>query len=204
MEKIREKYLRCRPASIAQELDEGRLGEDLLRYVSLARELGVSDAAIVDKESWYLDERVTLKCAVPRCPNYNTCANCPPHSSRASETAKIIEGYSKGICSAGVSPEIPMMPVRHTGMPYSVIAAIERLPFDGYYLATALAQVPAAALQRNALSETDGTTRAVAIPPLSPSMEAVGFDVYRTAGRAGWAMNPAGSLARRPSRHPPA
>ena len=61
MEDLKDKYLRFRPVSAERELDEERLSEDLTRYLALAEELGVSAAAIVDREHWYLDPRVTLK-----------------------------------------------------------------------------------------------------------------------------------------------
>jgi predicted metal-binding protein len=199
MENLRNKYLRCRPASIAHDIDEARMTGDLTRYVDLAKELGVSDAVIVEKESWYLDQRVTLKCAVPRCRNYSTCANCPPYTTSASETADLIDKYNKGILLRWVYHREAAYDAgteSRRGL-YPALAAIEAAAFyDGYYFACGFG---AGSCRRGLCG--DGLCQELTEPhkgcrhPLlaRPSMEAVGFDVYRTAARAGWIMNPAGS-----------
>ena len=199
MENLREKYLRCRAVGSDPEVDEKRLKEDLLRYIELAKELGVTGAAIVDKESWYLDPRVTLKCGVPRCRNYGTCANCPPHSPDAMTTAALIDRYEKGIL---LRWEYHRETTREAGTEYRrglyvSIAKIEAAAFyDGYYLACAFGS---GSCRRSLCGEASCQEltephKGCRHPLLArPSMEAVGFDVYRTAARAGWIMHPAGS-----------
>lgn len=198
MENLKDKYLRFRPVSVEPEVNEDRLSEDLTRYLALAGELGASAAAIVDREAWYLDPRVTLKCAVPRCRHYGTCANCPPHSPSTAETAAIIDRYRKGIllrwqyrreASHQEGKEM------RSAM-YSTLAALEAAAFyDGYYLACGFGS---GSCRRSLCG--DDVCQEIAEPHKGcrhpflarPSMEAVGFDVYKTAARAGWILHPAG------------
>jgi len=198
MEDLKAKYLRFRPVSIEPEVNEERLAADLTRYLALARKLGASDAAIVDPESWHLDPRVPLKCAVPRCRNYSTCANCPPHAPKAGEIATIIGRYRKGIL---LRWQYRRETSRQEGAAlrratYVALAALESAAFyDGYYLACGFGSGSC----RLSLCG-DGFCQEITEPhkgcryPLlaRPSMEAVGFDVYQTAARAGWILHPAG------------
>ncbi len=197
-ENLKEKYLRCRPVNILRDVEEVRLKEDMPRYIALAKELGASDAAIVDRKSWFLDPRVTLKCTVPRCRNYGTCGNCPPYTPKAAETAEIIDRYRRGILlrweyKREVSEEAG---TKYRRAVYSALAAIEAAAFyDGHYLACGFG----AGSCRRALCG-DGPCQELMEPPKGccnpllarPSMEAVGFDVYKTAAAAGWILNPAG------------
>jgi hypothetical protein len=94
MEHLKEKYLRFRSVSVEPEVNEDRLSEDLTRYLALAGELGVSAAAIVDHESWYLDPRVTLKCAVPRCRNLRQLsAPYPQRHGNSRHHRPLSQGY---------------------------------------------------------------------------------------------------------------
>ena len=198
MEDLKAKYLRYRPVSIEPEVDEYRLSADLTRYLALAGELGASAAAIVDPSIWHLDPRVTLKCAVPRCRNYSTCANCPPHSPSAAETAAIIDRYRKGIL---LRWQYRRESSRQEGAhlrrgTYEALAALEAAAFyDGYYLACGFGSGSCRlSLCGDTLCQEITEPHKGCRHPLlaRPSMEAVGFDVYKTAARAGWVLNPAG------------
>ena len=195
--RLREKYLRCRPVSATINRKGGAPKKDLLRYLALAKELGVNDAAIVKGGAWYLDPRVTLKCAVPRCRNYNACANCPPRSPRASETAEIIKEYKTGILLRWQYPrsEALSLTVKQRLSIYSTLASIEAAAFyDGYYFACGFATGSCRSLCNNeGCRELVESGKGCRYPLLArPSMEAVGFDVYRTAAAAGWILHPAG------------
>lgn len=194
---VREKYLRCRPVSATLNRKGGARKADLLRYLSLAKELGVDDAAIVKRGAWYLDPRVTLKCAVPRCRHYDTCANCPPRTPRAAETAEILKKYGVGILlrwqySRGEA--LPLAAAKRLSH-YATVAQIEAAAFyDGYYFACGFAagscrSICGGAACRELVEPEKGCRH----PLLArPSMEGVGFDVYRTAAAAGWILHPAG------------
>lgn len=196
-ENLRNTYLRCRPVSYAKGEHRTARKEDLLRYLALAKESGVSDAAIVRRKSWYLDPRVTLKCAVPRCRNYGTCANCPPHSPGAAETAELIKKYRTGILLRWEYPreEVIGISAERRRSIYSILASIEAAAFyDGYYFACGFATGSCRALCGGAIcQELVEPEKGCRHPLLArPSMEAVGFDVYRTAAAAGWILHPAG------------
>ncbi len=195
--KLREKYLRCRSVSYPKGKHRTARKEDLKRYLELARELGVSDAAVVKKGSWFLDPRVTLKCTVPRCRNYDTCSNCPPHTPNWRETAALIEPYRTAVLLRwvyvrDVAPEIAASRRRST---YSTLADIEAAAFyDGYYFACGFGAGSCRYLCGGEICrELVEPEKGCRHPLLArPSMEAMGFDVYRTASAAGWTMNPAG------------
>ena len=184
--------------NIRAEVEDERLKEDLPRYVELAKELGATNAAIVDRASWFVDPRVTLKCTVPRCHNYGRCANCPPHSFSAAETVAIIDKYRKAILvrweyKKGLPREEDTLLRRSA---YTTLADIEAAAFyDGYYFACGFS---AGSCNRNLCNgapcqELEEPLKGCRFPLLArPSMEAVGFDVYRTATAAGWTIYPAG------------
>ncbi len=198
-EKLKEKYLRCRPVNIRPEVEEARLKEDLPRYCALAKEIGATDAAVVDREQWFIDPRVTLKCTVPRCRSYARCANCPPHSASAAETAALIDKYRKGIL---LRWEYKKEPEREEGTRlrravFTALVDIEAAAFyDGYYLACGFSTGSCSRALCNGApcQELAEPLKGCRFPLLArPSMEAVGFDVYRTAAAAGWILSPAGS-----------
>lgn len=198
-EKLRKKYLRCRPVNIRREIEEVRLKEDLPRYVALAKELGATDAAIVDRDGWFIDQRVTLKCTVPRCPSYGTCGNCPPHSFSAAEMAPIIDTYRTGILLRWEYASEPSCE-EGTLLRKSVFIALADLEaaafYDGYYLACGFStgSCRRALCNGSPCQEITDPIKGCRFPLLArPSMEAVGFDVYRTAAAAGWTLHPAGS-----------
>jgi predicted metal-binding protein len=199
MEKgLREKYLRCRPVSYTKGGHRSARKEDLLRYLELAKESGVSDAAVVKRNSWYLDPRVTLKCAVPRCRSYDTCSNCPPHTPAAAETAEMIKPYRTGILLRWLYPrgEAAEAGTKRRSTVYSTLAAVEAAAFyDGYYFACGFGagSCRRALCGDAACQELVAPEKGCRHPLLArPSMEAMGFDVYRTAAAAGWIINPAG------------
>jgi predicted metal-binding protein len=68
---------------IAVDMYEGRLQQDLERYRELALQLGATQAKIVRTADIPVDERVTLKCQIPRCFGYGVSAHCPPNTMKA-------------------------------------------------------------------------------------------------------------------------
>jgi predicted metal-binding protein len=65
---------------ITVDMNKARLPQDLERYRQQALELGATQAAIVEAREITVDERVVLKCRIPRCFGYGTSAHCPPHA----------------------------------------------------------------------------------------------------------------------------
>ena len=86
---------------------ESELGKDVERYCLLARGKGASAAAPVSASDIPVDERVALKCSIPKCFGYNTSANCPPHSMKPDETRKILSRFRMGVVfKLDLSPDL--------------------------------------------------------------------------------------------------
>jgi predicted metal-binding protein len=196
-----------RPRKITLEVDEDQFDLDMESYRQKALDLGAGKARIVRSYEIPVDERVTLKCLIPRCPGYGTGANCPPHTLKPAELRTMLEKYHRGIFFTKEVP--PGLFVRDAGTTeeraaayeqvYNLVAEIESMAcYDGYYLAFGLGAGSCrdtfcgpgngcAVLERG---ECRFSLRA------RPSMEAVGIDVYRMVAVAGWDMYPIGSDAR--------
>ncbi len=65
-------------AKISTEKSESQLLEDLERYREKALELDAANAKIIKTDAIPVDERVPLKCQIPRCFGYGSSAHCPP------------------------------------------------------------------------------------------------------------------------------
>ena len=78
-------------------LDGSKLTDDLNRYKEKAFELGAANAKIIKTVEIPVDERVPLKCQVPRCFGYGTSAHCPPNTMKPAELRKQLENYQWAI-----------------------------------------------------------------------------------------------------------
>ena len=68
------------PRALGKEIDPKTLQADLEAYRRLALELGAADTAIISAGDVTVDERVRLKCLVPRCLRAGETPNCPPNA----------------------------------------------------------------------------------------------------------------------------
>ena len=167
-----------------------------------ALDLGAEKAAVIDTSAISVSEAVAFKCRVPRCPNYASCANCPPHAPTPEEFRRVLAGFSKAILfNKRFAPEVMLSPDQEAARTeafrsiFQLAAKLESAAFyAGHYLAFGLA----AGSCRNVLChEQDGCAvldgKACLFPALArPSMEAVGIDVFQLAALAGWDMQPLG------------
>jgi predicted metal-binding protein len=187
-------------------VDEGRLEKDLGRYVAAALEMGASRAEVIRVEDIPVDERVVMKCRVPRCFGYGVSMNCPPHAPTPAEIREYLKSYRRAVFFIKDVPSEVI--VRDKGTIKERVAAyqevfrivnqIESMAFyDGYYLAFGLG----AGSCRHTFCGPEESCRALAGERCRfslrarPSMEAVGIDVYRMAASAGWDIYPVGSDA---------
>jgi predicted metal-binding protein len=192
---------------ITADMHEDRLEEDLEHYRQKALELGATNALIVGAEDIPVDDRVTLKCRIPRCFGYGAGAHCPPLAMKPSELRDILKLYRRALLFIKEVPSEVI--VRDKGTikervaayqaVYRIVSAIESLAFyDGHYLAFGFA----AGSCRHTFCGEHKTCQAMAgercrFSLLSrPSMEAVGIDVYRMVAKAGWEIYPIGSGAK--------
>jgi predicted metal-binding protein len=190
---------------IAARRDEEQLRVDVERYCTRATELGAADARVVRAVDVPIDERVALKCSIPKCFGYGTCANCPPHSLSPEETRRIAALYRYGVLMKIDVPPPVIVRDRETIKErveayqnmFDLVSRIESESFyDGYYLSVGFAagsckstycyNVECTVLQGE---KCRLTLRA------RPSMEAVGIDCYRLATEQGWNILPIGSSA---------
>jgi len=184
--------------------DPGLLQQNLGRYVKLALDKGVSNAAIVSTEQIVVDERVLMKCRFPLCGEYGACMNCPPNTGsiekmrervRLFEYAVVLKLDVPGERIAG--PAARGEGVEDLKKLCKIISDIESAAFyDGYYFATGYSSASChfiwcKGLECQALAGKGCRQRARAYA----SMEAVGIDVFHLAASLGWDVYPIGMSA---------
>lgn len=188
------------------EKTEDRLKQDLERYKQTALDLGAAKACIIRAADIPVDERVVLKCQVPRCFGYGVCANCPPHAMKPAELRDYLKKYSWAIFfTMDVPAEVIVRDkttIKERVAAYQDVAKIvnklESLAFyDGYYLAVGFA---AGSCRHTLCGQQDGCLSLEGKKcrfslTARPSMEAVGIDVYRLVAGCRWDIYPIGSGA---------
>jgi predicted metal-binding protein len=189
---------------ITVDRNEASLQEDLLKYCEKALELGATKAKILATEDIPVDERITLKCQVPRCFGYGAGAQCPPNTLKPSELREILKGFHWAVFFIMDVPSEVIVRDKATikervavyQKVYKIVSEVESMAFhDGHYLAFAFA----AGSCRHTFCGQQETCQAMEgkkcrFSLLSrPSMEAVGIDVYHMVAKAGWDIFPIGS-----------
>ena len=185
---------------IPKEISEDTLKSDLEKYKQEVIEFGASRVEIIPAQWIQIDERVRLKCSVPRCRGYNLCSYCPPHTPEPEFMRQALSRFKWAILFA---MDIPVEDFAERDRYYShgrthqkkgneIAAKIELMAFaDGYYLATAFGSGSCWSLlcDRTPCQVFDnGSCRF----PLKarPSMEAVGIDVFGLVTKVGWDIYP--------------
>lgn len=186
---------------ISREVSKETLAADLERYKSLALELGASQAEIIPAQWVEVDERVRLKCLIPRCANYGQCAFCPPYTPEAEPLRQALRRYQWALA---VKQDI--IPASQLANPnqyergsaelgkklQEMLATIELQAFaDGYYLSLGLG---AGSCKLNLCAgmycQVLDSGRCRFPLKARPSMEAMGMDVFGLAARLGWEAYP--------------
>ncbi len=192
---------------IEADMNAPRLEEDLERYVKKAVELGADRAKVVAVEDIPVDERVILKCRIPRCFGYGAGAHCPPNTLPPAELRELLKKYSRAVLfTKDVPPEIIVRRkdtikerVEVYQLVYKIVSEIESMAFyDGHYLAFGFGAGSCrhtfCGQQKDCQAMQGDRCRFSLIA--RPSMEAVGIDVYRMVTLAGWEIYPIGSGAK--------
>ncbi|MHC1724897.1 MAG: DUF2284 domain-containing protein [Syntrophobacteraceae bacterium] len=192
---------------IEADMNEGRLEQDLEKYMAKALELGASRARIVRAEDIPVDERVTLKCQIPRCFGYGAGAQCPPNTLKPAELREILAKYHRAIFFIKDIPAEVIVRDKETikervaayQQVYKIVSEVESAAYyDGHYLAFGFAAGSCrhtfCGQQKDCQAMTGGKCRFSLIS--RPSMEAVGIDVYKMTAQAGWEIYPIGSGAK--------
>ena len=68
--------------------------EQISELLAYARSLGVSDAKLLDVARITVEDHFRDLCEDPRCPNYNTSINCPPHSMTPAQFRDLIKRFT--------------------------------------------------------------------------------------------------------------
>ena len=192
---------------ITVDMQLGRLPQDLERYRQQALELGATQARIVQAEEIPVDERVTLKCQIPRCFGYGVSAHCPPNTMKPAELRDLLPKYHWAVFFILEVP--PAVIVRDKAtikervaayqQVYKIVNELESAAFyDGHYLAFGFAAGSCRHTfcgQQEGCLAMEGKKCRFSLKS-RPSMEAVGIDVYKMAAQAGWDIYPIGSDAR--------
>jgi predicted metal-binding protein len=191
---------------IVVDMHAERLAQDLERYVKKALELGASRAAVIKAEEIPVDERITLKCQIPRCFGYGAGAQCPPNTMKPAELRDLLRKYHWAVLfTLDVAPEVIARNkatiderVGAFQKIYKMVSEVESLAFyDGHYLAFGFGAGSCrhtfCSQQESCLAMEGKRCRFSLIS--RPSMEAVGIDVYQLVARQGWDIYPIGSGA---------
>ncbi|MGA2404303.1 MAG: DUF2284 domain-containing protein [Syntrophobacteraceae bacterium] len=192
---------------IRADMHEAQLSADLERYRQKALELGASRAKIVRAAEIPVDERVPMKCQIPRCFGYGAGAQCPPNTMKPSELRELLKKYEWAVFFVMDVPSGVIVRDKATikervaayQQMYSIVSEVESAAFyDGHYLAFGFAagscrhtfcgQLPDCQAMKGDKCRFSLKSR--------PSMEAVGIDVYKMVALAGWDIYPIGSGAK--------
>jgi len=196
-----------RPRKITIEVPEKQLRQDLERYEAAALEMGATKARILRTDEIPVDDRVVLKCRVPRCFGYGVCANCPPHTLTPPQLRDHLALYKWAVFFIReVPPEVIVRDkatikerVAAYQRVFKIVNEIESMAFyDGHYLAFGFAAGSCrhtyCGLEKDCPALNGEKCRFSL--RARPSMEAVGIDVYRMVAASGWDIYPIGSNAR--------
>lgn len=189
------------------DMNADRLERDMARYVEKALELGASRAMAVRADAIPVDERVTLKCQIPRCFGYGASAHCPPNTLKPAELRELLKKYEwavffiKDIPSEVIVRDKATIKERVAAYQevFKIVSDVESMAFyDGHYLAFGFGAGSCrhtfCGLQKDCQAMKGEKCRFSLIS--RPSMEAVGIDVYKMVASAGWEIYPIGSGAR--------
>ncbi len=170
--------------------------------IEIALKAGATAAQIIPSERIVIDERVRLKCEVPRCSGYGQFLTCPPHVMSVEAFSRIRSGYKWGLLVQVEAKNIDSTDKgkgridqailkENTKLHYpfklkllEIVEAVESAAFKkGMRFAAGLVGGSCVLCER---CVNDKFSRACRHPfRARPPMEAVGIDVFKTAQRAG-------------------
>jgi predicted metal-binding protein len=192
---------------ITVDMNAARLPQDLERYRAKALKLGATKAAIIKAGDIPVDERVTLKCQIPRCFGYGAGAHCPPNTLKPTQLQEILQKFHWAVFFIlDVPPEVIVRDkatikerVAAYQKVFKMVREVESMAFyDGHYLAFGFAAGSCRHTfcgQQESCQALEGKRCRFSL--LSrPSMEAVGIDVYKMVATQGWDIYPIGSSAK--------
>jgi predicted metal-binding protein len=182
-------------------VDETALIADLERYRQLALEMGASAAEVISAGDVVVDERVRLKCLVPRCLRAGETPNCPPNVPDLALIRRALRRYTWAVLfKCDVSPLEDYAPGKGATRAEQrrtlafhqksgeVVYALERQAYrDGYHLAMGFGGGSCKDyLCQGVLCQFLDSGRCRFPQRARPAMEAMGIDVIDLINKVGW------------------
>jgi len=170
-----------------------------------ALELGAAGAEIIRADQLVVDERVRLKCLIPRCLRAGETPNCPPNAPDLDLVRKAFARYSRGILiKTHVEPIEVYTPggsrdeggidrsLLFHGKTAKIVYEIERLAYQhGYALAMGLGGGSCKDyLCHGLVCQFMDSGRCRFPLKARPAMEALGIDVVDIMDKVGWDAYP--------------
>jgi predicted metal-binding protein len=188
----------------AVKVTEKKLMEDLEFFRKKALELGAAAAEIIPAGQLVVDERVRLKCLVPRCLRAGETPNCPPNAPDLDLIRKAFAKYSWGILLKTQPGPIEDFAPGHldkSGVDRTllfhqktgkIIYELEKLAYKhGYYLSMGLGGGSCKDYLCHGLVCQFKDSGRCRFPLRSrPAMEAMGIDVIDIIKKVGWDAYP--------------
>jgi len=186
---------------LARKAKSRKLRADLEMFRHRALELGAAGAEIIRADQLQVDERVRLKCSIPRCLRAGETPNCPPNAPDLDLVRKAFARYSRGILiKTHVEPMQAYAPggsKDNGGIDRSllfhqktakIVYEIERLAYQhGYPLAMGLGGGSCKDyLCHGLVCQFKDSGRCRFPLRARPAMEALGIDVVDIMGKVGW------------------
>lgn len=143
---------------------------------------GATRAKQINTNNIIVDERVLLKCKIPRCPDYGICPVCPPNTFSTNEVEKIVARFSLAVLvqvDTLVEPEVDYF--KGANILHNVILAGEKAAFiSEARFATGLIGGSC-----HLCSSCRKGENCLLLEKARPSMEAMSIDVLTTVSLAG-------------------
>lgn len=183
---------------------EKTLMSDLDILKQKAIELGAAGAEIIESGQLVVDERVRLKCSIPRCLRAGETPNCPPNLPDLDFIRKAFARYSYALLfKTLVEPIEEYVPgskdkggLDHTLLFHlktsKVVYEIEKLAYKkGYYLSMGLGGGSCKDyLCHGQVCQFKDSGRCRFPQRSRPAMEAMGIDVFDIIRKVGWDAYP--------------
>lgn len=180
------------------------LKQDLQKYLEFAREIGATDSKIIPAKWVSFDERVRVKCSVPKCHLYGSSPNCPPYTPDVEVMQKTMKKYKWAVA---VKYDVLRIEdfvdqqrwlkghEKHQRKIHDIVSAVESVAFnDGYYFAVGFAAGGCkTALCSGMVCQFFDSGRCRFPLKSRPSMEGVGIDAFDLITKIGWDVYPIAS-----------
>ena len=193
------------PRALGRPVGAEAVRADLERYRVLALEAGASAAAIIPASHVSVDERVRLKCVIPRCLRAGETPNCPPYAPDLDLVRRAFSRFSWAVLfKCDVEPLEEYIPRRGATRAEQrrtlsfhrksadVLHEVERQAYkDGYHLAMGFGGGSCKDyLCQGVICQFLDSGRCRFPHRARPAMEAVGIDVVALIDRVGWEAYP--------------